>query len=305
MIVTPGIYQMTAAEYHADPCDTPSLSSSIANILLTDSPRHAWFAHPKLNPNYKQRESATFDLGTAAHAYMLEGADVITVIDAEDWRTKAAKDARDAARAEGKVPLLARQSLAVIEMAAAAQDQLVVFNDPPIPFTGGQPEQTLIWQEGGVWCRTRLDYLHDDHRWIDDLKSTGGSANPDAWTRGQLFTTGHDLQAAFYLRGLAALTGKQARFRFVVIENEAPYALSVISLTPAALAFAEKKVQAAITLWRFCMDENRWPGYPTRTCHAELPPWLEAQWMEREYREPVTSVDDGRSLADQLFGEHK
>ena len=38
------------AEYHADPAPEPSLSRSLAHTLLTRSPRHAWQAHPRLNP---------------------------------------------------------------------------------------------------------------------------------------------------------------------------------------------------------------------------------------------------------------
>ena len=33
-IAAPGLYRMTAAQYRADPCETPSLSSSVAKILL-------------------------------------------------------------------------------------------------------------------------------------------------------------------------------------------------------------------------------------------------------------------------------
>src|SRR5215831_5713580 len=49
MSVTPGVYAMPAAQYHADPCPTPSLSASIIKLICLDSPAHAWTAHPKLN----------------------------------------------------------------------------------------------------------------------------------------------------------------------------------------------------------------------------------------------------------------
>ena len=292
----PGIYALSAAEYHRDPCSAPSLSASIAHELLSSSAWHAWVAHPMLNPAYQREDDERFDLGTAAHAYLLEGEAGFAIVQAPDWRTKVAKDARDHARAEGKIPLLADRWGDVQAMAVAARKQLQAHEAQPCPLSTGQPEQTLIWQEGETWCRERLDWLHDDRKTIDDYKTTGASANPEVWTRA-LFGAGHDVQAAFYLRGLKTLTGIEAAFRFVVQENFPPFALSVIGLAPDALALAERKVAHALACWQHCLVSGRWPGYPTQTCWATLPPWEEARWMERQ------PVDDGRPLADQLFGE--
>lgn len=70
--MTAELQTMSAEAYHQDPAPQPSLSSSIAKILLDQSPRHAWLAHPKLNPNYVAEEDSRFDIGTAAHVMMLE-----------------------------------------------------------------------------------------------------------------------------------------------------------------------------------------------------------------------------------------
>lgn len=282
IIDKPGIYDISAADYHRDPVVEPSLSSSIAHELLFASPCHAREQHPRLNPDLVREEKEIFDRGTAAHAYLLQGETGFEVIAADDWRTKAAREARAAARLAGKVPLLEKHWGAVLEMATAANAQLDLFTDPPRPFSSGKPERTVVWREAnGIWCRIRIDWLHDDLSAIDDYKSTGASAHPEAWSRGPLFT-GNDFQAAFYLRGLKAVTGAEARWRFVVQENFAPYALSVIGLDPMVLSLAEKKVRSAIELWGECLRTNRWPGYPSRTCYAELPPWIEAQWLKRE-----------------------
>lgn len=197
-------------------------------------------------------------------------------------------------------------------MVNAANAHLDRYQDRPRPFSGGMAEQTLLWQEGGgVWCRARPDWLHEGRRVIDDYKTTEAPAHPDSWGRGQLFRMGYDIQAGFYLRGLKALFGIDGAFRFVVQENYAPFALCVIGLGPDLLALAERKVRQAINLWRACLEENRWPGYPTRTCYPDLPPWEETRWLEREARDAMvpaaaaapTMTDDGRPLADQLFGE--
>jgi len=275
---------MPAEVYHGDPCEKPSLSASIASILCSRSPLHAWTAHPKLNPKFERVEEKRFDVGTAAHAIMLEGRQpeqVVRVVYADSWRTNAAKEARDAARASGLVPLLEKDAEQVYAMLDAASLQLMAHEARPIPFTDGKSEQTLVWQEGDVTCRARLDWLRDDQRFIDDFKTTSASADPERWSR-TAFQIGADVQTAFYLRGLRALTGIHAELRYVVQETYPPYALSVNALSPAALAVGQQKVETAISLWSKCLEADHWPGYPARVAYAELPPWEEARWLEHE-----------------------
>lgn len=277
-----GIYTINATAYHADALglDAPMLSASIATILLRQSPLHAHAAHPKLG-GFPSEESETFDLGTAAHSLILEGSeDHYAIIDANDWRTNAAKDARAKARTEGKVPLLLRQVENVRGMARMVRSNLAHFDESPQPLANGKPEQTLVWNDGGVWCKARVDWLHDGYQCIDDLKTGAVSAKPDAWTK-TLYGRGGDLQAAFYLRGLKAITGVDAAFRWIVVENSYPYATSVISLSPEGLAHANDQVEEAIATWRSCLASDRWPGYPTRTCYVDPPAWSLAQWMEQ------------------------
>jgi hypothetical protein len=278
-----GIHDLPAAEYHTDPAATPSLSASIAHTLYTRSPLHAWTAHPKLNPDHQRREETRFDIGTTCHSILLEQRDVeeiVEIIDAPDWRTKAAQEARDAARENGLIPLLADQVDGVTAMLTATRDQLARLDVWPAPFTAGKPEQTLIWQEGDVTCRALVDWLRDDHTVIDDLKTTG-SASPFVWPR-RLFDIGADLQARFYQRGVKALTGTEPVFRFVVVETAPPYALSVFSLSPAAEAIADAKIESALKVWAECVERDEWPAYAPRVYFAEAPAWAEAEFLARD-----------------------
>jgi hypothetical protein len=270
------------------------LSASIATKLITRSPRHAWHAHPRLNPNFEPEEKPIFDLGKAAHAQLLEGNARVEVIDTPDWKTKAAKEARDAARAAGRIPILKKHWDAVIAMADVADAQLEAYEGAYKAFKDGKPEQTLIWKEGPIWCRARPDWLPHKGETLWDLKTTGGSAEPDAWIRTNLFPR-PALQAAFYLRGArAVLEWANPEFRFVVQENKAPYQLSVIALAPSALALAEAQVEAAIGQWAFCIAADEWPGYPPHIAWAEAPGYVEWAWGERKTREQVLK-DAGQS----------
>ena len=148
--MTPNFYAMPADEYHADPCPQPSLSSSIAQILLRESPRKAWFSHPRLNPQYREEHDGKFDLGTCAHAVLLENdASRITIVEADDWRTKAAKEQRDAARAAGKTPLLARHFADVQAMVEAAR-KFIAGSEVSEYWPDSDSELTGIWQERDI-----------------------------------------------------------------------------------------------------------------------------------------------------------
>jgi hypothetical protein len=270
-----------AATYHADPCEVPSLSASIAHILVTRSPAHARAAHPMLNPDLVREESDKFDLGTAAHALFLQGDDIIAELPYPDWRSKEAREHRDTAKTGGWIPLLADQAGRVQAMVAAAKTSMGTHEAQPPLFADGKPEQTLVWEDDhGVVCRARLDWLRDDFTAICDLKTTSASADPAKWTR-TMYGMGSDLQVAFYIRGVERLTGVRPVFRYVVVETYSPYALSVVDLAPSALALAADKVQAAIDTWADCLQYDTWPGYGSRVASIEVPTYEEMRWLER------------------------
>jgi hypothetical protein len=282
---------MTHAAYLADPVHGGSLSASIASILLERSPLHAWHASPALNPAWHRREydSATqkrMDFGSAVHCLVLEPAKAeskIVVCPFADWRKDAAKEMRATAHEAGMIPLLQADYDDAERMARGIWKQLEKSEIGEIVMAGGTAEQVAIWQEdGGITCRARLDWLADDGSLILDLKTTGGSAQPDSWARGCL-PEGGDIQAAMYARGIGKIfPGRPAPlFVFAVFESEAPYAGSLVSLDPVYLSLAEEKVCEALDLWARCMTSGKWPGYPSRIAYAAPQSYLQTQWDER------------------------
>jgi hypothetical protein len=283
-----GFVDATAAAYHNDElADQPTLSKSIIQILLNQSPAHARWAHPKLNPNYERKEDDKFALGTVAHQVFLEGLSAVAVIPYDDWRKQDAKDLRDEAKTNGLIPLLAKDFERVEAMIVAVRSWLTL--NHPTMFVAGKAEQTIAWEDRGVQCRARLDWLLDDHTEIHDLKTSSRTANGEQWCRHTMYSIGADLQQAFYLRGLEAATGMQAHFKFCVVETEPPHCLSIVSAGPAALELANRKIDVALDLWRTCLEKDEWPGYDKRVHYAELPPWIESQWLEREMRAEVAA----------------
>jgi hypothetical protein len=285
-VAAPGFYRMTVAQYHADPCPTPSLSASIAKVLLDKSPRHAWTAHPRLNPDFDPPDDAKFDFGSAAHEIMLGMGAGIVEVDADSWRTKAAQAERDEILAAGKQPILSKDMVRAEEMVVAARAQLAdcdlghVFADP------GRSEVVMVWQdEGGIWCRAMLDWhaFEGAGLTVYDLK-TSTSAHPSALGF-KIADLGYEVQAGFYERGLATLMPEllgRITWRWVFVEAAPPFALTVCELDGAGKVIGAKKAAAAVALWRRCMETGQWPAYGAGVYRVTYPMRSEEQWTERE-----------------------
>lgn len=273
---------MDASIYHADPCAEPSLSSSLARILVTQSPAHARARHPRLTRTPIEIGSTAMDIGTVVHAMLLQGENVTHVVNADDWRTAAAKTERDEARAAGKIPVLIKDYDRCRDITSSVRHQIDLIDaDPPL-LTNGKPEQTILWHEDGVHFRCRLDWFNRDGLAIDDLKTHGRSAEPTTWAKNQLYAEGgYLIQAALYRRGVRALLGRDPQFRYIVVESNPPYGVSVVTLDDAGWDLAESQLDYAIRLWKQCVETNQWPGYPATVIAAEPPYWAESKWYER------------------------
>jgi hypothetical protein len=132
----------------------------------------------------------------------------------------------------------------------------------------------------------RIDWLPRNvrdggHIIVPDLKSTGQSANPSEWQR-TMFDFGGDIQAAFYERGLRRLIPdiRTVDFRFVVIEQDPPYAISMCRCSGETLEHARDSVDLAIKAFAECLKRGRslehWPFYDTEVAVIDPPAWRAA-----------------------------
>lgn len=278
-----GVHTLPLAEYLADPAPKPSLSSSVAHVLVTQSAYHARARHPRLNPAYESEDAPNRDLGSAVHDGVLEGGKRICFIEASDWRKDKTKSERDIARVNGLIPLLLTQKATVESMVLAVHNKLLLSEFAHAWQAGGDVEQTLLWQESDIWCRCRPDWLSKDRRLCLSLKTTAGSAEPNTFTRSAVIPHGYDMQAAMESRGIVTLCRPASlTYAWIVVECEPPHAVSLVGLEPAFLELAEKKLRWAMVRWEKCIRTGEWPGYPARVAYMALPPWAETQWAERE-----------------------
>ena len=247
----------------------PALSSTGARQLL-DSPARFHYAQ-----SHPQPHKDAFDLGTAVHTKVLGVGHETIVLDFPDYRTKAARDARDEARAAGLVaisPAQARQVDAMAEAVLAHPVARALFEQ------SGTPEASVFATDPatGVDMRARFDYLPDftvDEPWCVDLKTTGKSASPDEFTR-TVASFGYDVQQEWYLHAYGLVTGEfNPRMKFVVVETAAPHLVAVHELSDQFAQIGAARAQRARETYAECSASGEWPGYPE---HGPLEPpmWL-------------------------------
>jgi hypothetical protein len=279
---TPGVYVIPSRFYHADPAPIPSLSHSIARVILDSSPMHARWKHPRLTPEPppKHEPTKSMDDGTILHKLILGRGEDFEIIDAADWRTNAAKAAFKAARAIGKVPVLAHHLESLMACANAVLAQMRAHPACAEFFEPGQSEATMLWREGPVWCRSLVDRIPDrEGAPLYDLKSTQRSAAPEEF--GRTLERMYATQNAFYSRGAqAVLPGPPREFRFIVFETSAPFAVSVLVCGASLLEIAERDIKRAVMSFAKCQILGDWPGYRNDVAVIEASPYAMAKVAE-------------------------
>lgn len=263
-ITAHGIYDMTAEDYH-DQHDWLSVSG--AKRLLKPSCPAKFKAGVQVHKPH-------FDLGKAAHTRVLGDGEEVVVVDALDWRSKEAREARDAAYAEGKVPILVADNLVIDAMAASLEAHPVA----PLLFATGKAEQSIFWtdEQTGVQCRARLDWLPEKQNGrriiIPDLK-TAVSAEPGEFSRAAA-RFHYAMQDDQYREAVrAAGLDPDPAFVFVVIEKEPPYVVTVGQLDDDSQKLGADLNNKARRIYAACLATDTWPGYADGVASLSLPIW--------------------------------
>lgn len=266
------VYDVTEREYHAH----RALSSTGARQLLESPARfNYWRTH-------QEPGKQSFDVGTAVHTKVLGvGAGTIAYPDEHvtasgSVSTKAATVAwADEQRANGLTPIAPAQAARVDGMAEAVlahPTARTLFEQP------GHSEASVFAtdEDTGVEMRARFDYLPElslDAPIAVDLKTTAKLASADGFAR-TVGSYGYDVQEKFYLRAIELVGHDAPRFRFVVVESEAPHLVAVHELDIEWQQMGAAKVQRALELYAECSESGNWYGYPTETQLLSPPNYL-------------------------------
>ncbi len=300
-----GVYtDISAAAYFADPCPEPSLTQSIAKILIDRSPAHARLAHPRLNP--AREEPREYDralaIGNAAHRILIGRGKDVCVIEADSFRGRDAISWRNEAIARGSTPILQKHSQEAVDLVLAVRDQLDAVGLVDA-FRSGNGEVAIICEDDGIWLRAMVDWVETDALICTDLKTSGLSASPYSVPQ-VMASAGWPIQAAMQERILEALDPRPAhrKFRFVMVENKPPYALTVNELSEAVMTIGRKQLDYAMRIWRRCVESGSWPAYPATIFTPDYPGYKEAAWLNRELSEFDSAVRTRAPMLTNLMG---
>lgn len=267
-------------DYHAD---RVSLSSTGARKLLACPARFRWERDNQSPP------SKAFDIGRVVHTLVLGVGGEVVVVDADNWLTKAAKEQRAAAYESGATPLLTAE----YDAALAMRDAVMAHPVAAELFSDGVAEQSGWWadEDTGITLRFRPDWMTElDGRPVCvDLKTTV-SADPQDFSR-SVVKFGYNMQAAWYLAGLAAHGIADARFLFVCVEKSPPYPVAIIELDAEAIAQGRIDMRRAIDLYKRCLDTDTWPAYGDGIHTISLPPWATRGAVQAEANQLISQLE--------------
>jgi hypothetical protein len=265
------IHGLAETEYHA----SPALSSTGARLIL-DSPARFHYAQ-----SHPQEHKDAFDLGTAVHTKVLgTGTNVIEyppehLTPAGNASTKAATVKWvEEQRASGLVVISAAQARHVDGMAEA------VLAHPDargvLERTAGR-EVSIFTEIDGVPIRARFDIY--DGKNAADLKSAR-DASPKGFNTA-VGRHGYHIQDRHYSEAHTAVVGTELDyFKFLVVENTAPYLVGVYDLDFMWEDIAKERTSRARELYRACMESGTWPGYQGGTLTP--PTWAIYENQEEE-----------------------
>ncbi len=146
--------------------------------------------------------------------------------------------------------------------------------------SGGKGEQTLLWTHVvpdlgavkgySIRCKARLDFIANVGAIVDLKNSRDGS--PSGFGRQCVNYLSH-VQAAFYVDGFKAATGRELPYMIIAVEPAAPYVVQVYQLTPETLQLGREKYMGWLDRLNVCRETSEWPGYATSPMALELPRW--------------------------------
>lgn len=281
------------------------LSYSTAKLLVSRSPLHAKMRKDRqLDEDDTEAQREDKETGNIVHAMLLGTGRKVVVIEADSYRTKAAKEARDAARDAGDVPVLAHKEriyTAIARRIRAHCGLLGITLD-------GHAEIGARWYEKArdgtaVECRGALDLWQPKRATILDLK-TCRTAHPDA-CRSAIYKMGYDIQGAAYLSAVEHIHPEgEGRIRYLILFCElGTGAVTPVELAGDFLALGQMRWRRAVDLWARCLREDHWPGYVSGPVALAAPEWALAAEMSAAHEEAGESFRAGTVRQQRPAGE--
>ena len=257
---------MSNTEYHR----TPALNASIIKILHEKTPAHAY---EQMTTPGEQTPAMRF--GSAAHVIVLQPGLVTDLIAVEpthiNKRTKAGKAeyAEWVESAEGKTIISETELLTLADMGTALHKSDLFQGI----IDGAQFEVSMFYPEPthGFDCKVRIDILNLGKRIIADYKTCQSASEKEFKKACGNYL--YDIQARWYVNGVAEVTGKWCDFIFIAQEKKPPYAYRIYQASQQMLDAGSEKIRPILPVWKECIETDNWPGYGDELVSLDLPGW--------------------------------
>lgn len=158
--------------------------------------------------------------------------------------------------------------------------------------SGGKGEQTVLWTHEvpatetlpgyKIDCKGRLDFVANCGA-IVDLKNTR-DASRTGFGR-QVVNYDALAQAAMYVDGFLAATGRELPYVLVAVEAAPPHVPQVYRVHPEQLEIGRERYRGWLDRLHVCLEENDFPGYEREPVDLVLPRWATPD------EEDVTALD--------------
>lgn len=210
--------------------DHPALSRSGIKTFRDEGRRMFHARHVLRLPEAQKDPSDEMNLGTLCHAELLEPGSLegqfAVLTEWPDFRTKAAREWRDAQKAAGKIvvkPEDIADQIAIVQSAVAVAGDFVTNKNAVV-------ETPIHWTDGptNLPCRCKPDWLipRPGMSLVFDFKTTA-DASPSAF-HNQIASLGLQWQHIHYMHGVSAtIDTKAVDFIFVAVETKYPYRASL------------------------------------------------------------------------------
>lgn len=260
-------FGVPAEDYHK----IDALSASGAKLLLR-SPAH--YLASKLSP---KEPSAAMKLGTVTHTLILEpekAKDEIAVMPRFDRRTTIGKKAAEEFEEDHRGKLVVDEGV----WAKANSIAEAVLANPIVRdnLGGGQAEVTMLWEQYGVPCKARIDYLTGSA--ILDVK-TCADASPEGFAR-QVANFQYHVQNAHYANGFREVVGWDLdRFVFIAVESEPPYAVGCYVLDARSIQSGRILIERAAEAFKRAqtIGSASAASYADEIVEISVPNWAQVE----------------------------
>jgi hypothetical protein len=261
---------------------SPGLSYSESKLLLKSPLHYAWAkAHPQA---FKPSPAMMF--GTLTHCALLEPS-------CFDQRYCVVPDISKNSReyrqlvidldAQGLEPITQEQRTWAFEAAESLRQH------PRLKglLSDAACEVSCWWKDKqtGITCKARLDaVVHRDVALLIDVKTTQ-DASEDAFTR-SIVNFQYHRQADWYEQGYAIAGNVEVSpMLFAVVESLPPFACAAYTLDKWFMAQARKLNAQARSIFKYCTEQNEWPGYNDSITDLTAPRWALDADLRDERRE--------------------